>query len=41
MVVVHMISAEQRAIEIVGGVDISHSNICLNTSYFLRSAAPS
>ena len=41
MVVAYMISAEQRAIETVASVDISHSNICLNTTDFLRSAAPS
>ena len=43
MAVAYMISAEQRAIaiEIVAGVDISHSDICLNTPYFLRSATPS
>ena len=31
MEVVYMISAEQRAIETVASVDISHSDICLNT----------
>ena len=41
MAVAYMISAEQRAIETVASVDISHSGICLNTPYFLRSAAPS
>ena len=37
----YMISAEQRAIETIASVDISHSGICLNTPYSLRSAAPS
>ena len=41
MSVACMISAEQRAIETVASVDISHSGICLNTPYLLRSAAPS
>ena len=41
MAVAYMISAEQRAIETVASMDISHSDICLNTPYFLRSAAPS
>ena len=41
MVVAYMISAEQRAIETVAGMDISYSNVCLNTPYFLRFAAPS
>ena len=34
MVVVYMISAEQRAIKTVASVDIPHSDICLNTPYF-------
>ena len=40
MAVAYMISAEQRALETVASVDISHSGICLNTPYFLRFAAP-
>ena len=36
MVVAYTISAEQRTIETVASVDISHSNICLNTPYLLR-----
>ena len=39
--VAYMISAGQRAIETVASVDISHSDICLNTPYFLRSSTPS
>ena len=34
MSVAYMISVEQRAIETVASVDISHSVICLNTPYF-------
>ena len=36
-----MISVEQRAIETVASMDMSHSDICLNTPYSLRFAAPS
>ena len=38
MAVAYMISAEQRAIETVDGMNISHSDICLNAPYFLRSS---
>ena len=48
MAVAYMISAEQRAIETVASMnieycvrDISHSDICLNAPYFLRSSATS
>ena len=41
MVVAYMISAEQRAMETVASIDISHSDVCLNTPYFLRFATPS
>ena len=41
MSVAYMISTEQLAIETVASVDISYSDICLNTPYFLRSATPS
>jgi hypothetical protein len=40
MAVAYTISAEQRAIEIVASIDMPHSDICLNTPYFLRFAAP-
>ena len=39
--VASMVSAEQRAIETVGSIGLPPSDICLNTPYFLRSAAPS
>ena len=34
MTVAYMLSFEQRAIKTVASVDISHSNICMNTPYF-------
>ena len=40
MAVAFTISAEQRAIETVVSADISHSDICLNTSDLLRFVAP-
>ena len=40
MVVVYTIPVEQRAIETVVGMGISHSDICLNTPHLLRFAAP-
>ena len=40
MVVAYTSSAEQRAIEIVASMDISYSDVCLNTPRFLRFAAP-
>ena len=40
MAVAYMISAEQCAIETVASMDISHSDICLNTPYFLLFVAP-
>ena len=40
MAVAFMISAEQRTVETVVSMDISHSDICLNTPYMLRFAAP-
>ena len=39
--VASMVSAEQRAIETVGSIGLPPSDICLNTPYFLRFAAPS
>ena len=39
MLVAYMVSAEQRTIETVASMDISHSDICLNTPYFLRCEA--
>ena len=41
MAVAYMVSAEQRTVEPVANVVISHSDICLNTPYFLRSTTPS
>ena len=34
MAVAYMISTEQRAMEIVASIDISHLDVCLNTPYF-------
>ena len=36
MAVAYTISAKQRAIETVASMDISHSDICLNTPDLLR-----
>ena len=41
MAVAYIISAEQRAIETVANMNISHSDICFNAPCFLRSSAPS
>ena len=39
MEVASMISAEQRAIETVASINVSHSDICLNAPYLLRSSS--
>ena len=43
MAVAYMVSVEQRAsyMETVASTNVSHSDICLNALYFLRSSAPS
>ena len=40
MAVVYTVSVEQRAIETVASMVIFHSDICFNTPYRLRFAAP-
>ena len=37
MAVAYVISAEQRAIETVASMDISHSDVCLNTPLIWRA----